>query len=85
MLNISFNSNQTKTDIHIAWWRHQVDTFSALPAICAGNSPVPGEFPAQRPVTWSFGVFFDMRLNKRLVNKRAAADLRRYRVFMTSP
>ena len=32
-------------------------------AICAGNSPVPGEFPAQRPVTWSFDVFFDLRLN----------------------
>ena len=31
-----------------------------------GNSPVPGEFPAQRPVTWSFDVFFDLRLNKRL-------------------
>ena len=26
----------------------------------------PGEFPAQRPVTRSFGVFFDLRLNKRL-------------------
>ena len=34
--------------------------------ICAGNSPVPGEFPSQRPVTQSFGVFFDLRLNKRL-------------------
>ena len=31
-----------------------------------GNSPVPGEFPAQRPVTQSFDVFFDLRLNKRL-------------------
>ena len=31
-----------------------------------GNSPVPGEFPAQRPVTRSFDVFFDLRLNKRL-------------------
>ena len=39
---------------------------SALLAICVGNSPVPGEFPAQRPVTRSFDVFFDMRLNKRL-------------------
>ena len=38
----------------------------ALLAICAGNSPVPGEFPAQRPVTRSFDVFFDLRLNKRL-------------------
>ena len=43
-----------------------METFSALLAICAGNSPVPGEFPAQRPVTRSFGVFFDLRLNKRL-------------------
>ena len=43
-----------------------METFSALLAICAGNSPVPGEYRAQRPVTLSFGVFFDLRLNKRL-------------------
>ena len=49
-----------------AWWRHQMETFSAFLAICAGNSPVPGEFPAQRPVTRSFDVFFDLRLNYRL-------------------
>ena len=48
------------------WWRHQMETFSALLAICAGNSPVTGEFPAQRPATQSFDVFFDLRLNKRL-------------------
>ena len=45
-------------------WRHQMETFSALLALCAGNSPVTGEFPTQRPVTWSFDVFFDLRLNK---------------------
>ena len=49
-----------------SWWRHQMETFSALLALCAGNSPVTGEFPAQRPVTRSFDVFFDLRLNKRL-------------------
>ena len=38
----------------------------ALLAICAGNSPVHGEFPAQTPVTRSFDIFFDLRLNKRL-------------------
>ena len=43
-----------------------METFSALLAICAGNSPVTDEFPAQNPVTWSFDVFFDLRLNKRL-------------------
>ena len=26
----------------------------------------PGEFPTQRPVTQSFDVFFDLRLNQRL-------------------
>ena len=40
-------------------------TFSALLALCAGYSPVTGEFPLQRPVTWSLDVFFDLRLNKR--------------------
>ena len=49
-----------------SWWRHQMETFSASLAICVGNSPVHGEFPAQRPVTRSFYVFFDLRLNKRL-------------------
>ena len=48
------------------WWRHQMETFSPLLAICAGNSPIPGELPTQRPVTRSFDVFFDLRLNKRL-------------------
>ena len=41
-----------------------METFSALLAICAGNSPVPGEFPTQRPVTRSFDVYFDLRPNK---------------------
>ena len=50
----------------IAWWCHQMETFSALLALCAGNSPVTGEFPAQRPVTRSFDVFFDLRLNPQL-------------------
>ena len=50
----------------ISWWRHQMETFSELLALCSGNSPVTGEFPAQRPVTRSFDVFFDLRPNKRL-------------------
>ena len=50
-----------------SWWRHQMETFfSALLALCAGNSPITGEFPAQRPVTRSFNAFFDLPLNKRL-------------------
>ena len=46
------------------WWRHRMETFSVLLALCAGNSPVPGEFPEHRPATRSFDVFFDRRLNK---------------------
>ena len=61
-----YNSPGKKDLIHIAWWRHQMETFSTLLAICAGNSPVPGEFPTQRPVTRSFDVYFDLRPNKRL-------------------
>ena len=34
--------------------------------VYAENSPVPGEFPAQRLVTRGLDVFFDLRLNKRL-------------------
>ena len=50
----------------LTWWRYQMETFSALLAICAGKYPVPGELLAQRPATRSFDVFFDLRLNKRL-------------------
>ena len=42
------------------------ENISALLSLCAWNSPVTGEFPAQRPLTRSFDVFFDLRLDKRL-------------------
>ena len=43
---------------------HQMEIFSASRALCAGKSPLAGEFPSQRLVTWSFDVFFDLRLSK---------------------
>ena len=49
-----------------SWWRHQMKTFFALLGLCAGNSPVTGEFPVQRPVTLTFDVSYDLRLNKQL-------------------
>ena len=52
--------------VYVTWWRHQMETFPALLALCAGNSPASGEFPSQRPVTESFDVFFDLRVKKRL-------------------
>ena len=60
-----YTSNRYST-----WWRHQMETFASLLALCAGNSQVPGEFPLQKPVTRSFDFF--------LVNNRDAGDLRRH-------
>ena len=55
----------------VPWWRHQMEKFSALLALSAGNSLVTGEFPTQRPVMRSFDVFFDLHLNKRVNNREA--------------
>ena len=62
-----FRDLDTQTGLHYHYdVRHQMETFSALLVICAGNSPVTGEFPAQSPVTRSCDVFFKQLLNKRL-------------------
>ena len=74
-LSVSYTTQQRQGNMYqlftsqktpCAWWRHQMKTFCALLAFCAGNSPVPGEFPHKRPVTRSFDVLFDLRLNKQL-------------------
>ena len=49
--------------IFFAWWRHQMETFPALLALCAGNSPVSDA------ELWING----------WVNTRVAGDLRRHR------
>ena len=61
------------------WWRHKTETFSALLAICAGNSPVSGEFPAQSQ--WRGALVFSLIYAwiNGWVNNREAGDLRRYR------
>ena len=50
-----------------SWWHHQMETFSVLLALCAGNLLVTGEFSSHRPVTWSFDVFFDLCLCKHMI------------------
>ena len=63
------------------WWRHQMETFSAILPICAGNSPaVTGEFPAQTPVARSFDVFFDLRWITGWVKMGEVGDLRLHRI-----
>ena len=49
-----------------AWWRHHMKTFSTLLDLCAGNSPVTGEFSSQRPVTRSFHLFLSGSQRPRL-------------------
>ena len=61
------------------WWRHHMETISALLALCVGNSPVTGAFPSQRPVTRNFGVSLICAWTNGWVNNHDACDLRRHR------
>ena len=69
-------------DIHPyspAWWRHQMETFSALLALCAGNSPVPVNSPHKGQ--WRGALMFSLIyawIND-WANNREAGDLRRHR------
>ena len=64
---------------HLTWWRHQMETFSALLALCEGNSPMTGEFPWQRPVTRGFDISLIHAWTNNWVNTRDAGHLRRHR------
>ena len=64
--------------VHNAWWRHQMETFSALLALCAGNSPVTGEFPSQGQ--WRGALMLSLAWINGWLNNRKAGDLRRHRV-----
>ena len=53
-------------------------TFTALLVLCEGKPPVIGGFPTQRPVTWSFYVFYICTWTNGWANNRDASDLRRH-------
>ena len=61
-----------------SWWRHQRETFSASLALCAGNSPVTGEFPHRGQ--WRGALMFSLICAwiNGSVNNREAGDLRRH-------
>ena len=66
-----------------SWWRHQMETFSALLALSVGNSPVPVNSPhkGQWRGVLMFSLIYawiDQRING-WVNNREAGDLRRHR------
>ena len=63
----------------LTWWRHQMETFSALLALCAGNSPVPVNSPHKGQ--WRGALMFSLicvRIND-WVNNREVGDVRRHR------
>ena len=41
--NLKKAQNTPASGLQYAWWRHQIETFSALPVLCAGNSPATGD------------------------------------------
>ena len=61
-------------------WRHQMEIFSTLLAICVENSPDTGEFPAQRQVTRAAMFSLICAWMNGWVNNRDASDLRRHHV-----
>ena len=61
LIKMPFHAETSET-----WWRHQMETFTDH--LC-WESIVTGKFTTQRPVTWRFDVFFDLRLNKRLTEQ----------------
>ena len=55
-----------------SWWRHQMETFSALLALCVGNSPVPVNSPHKGQ--WRGAVMFSLicaRINGWVNNREA--------------
>ena len=77
--NWTIHVTKAKPYAYITWWRHQMETFSSLLAFWAGNSPVTGAFPAQRPVTRSLIFSLIWAWINDWVNNREAGDLRRHR------
>ena len=72
------SKNRSQCCRGISWWRHQMETFSALLALCAGNSPVPLNSPHKGQ--WRRALMFSLIcawIND-WVSNREAGDLRRH-------
>ena len=70
---------KSPSGVPLSWWRHQMETFSALLALCAVNSPVPVSSPHKGQ--WRGALMFSLIsvwING-WVNNREAGDLRRHR------
>ena len=61
-----------------SWWRHQMETFSAWLALCAGNSPVPVNSPHKSQWRGALMFYLICVWINGWVNNREAGDLRRH-------
>ena len=72
----------TGTSFHPwSWWRHQMETFSALLAICAGIHRSLVNFPHKGQWRGALMFSFICVWINAWVNNRKAGDLRRYRAY----
>ena len=73
-----FQQSLWRYTTHIAEWRHQVEIFFVLLALCEGSPPVNSGFPSQRPVTRSFAVYLIYAWTNGWANNRYAGELGRH-------
>ena len=64
--------------VPIPWWRHQMETSSALMAPCEGNPPVTAGFSSQGIATQNFNVALLYARTNDWANSPYAGDLRRH-------
>ena len=78
--NIPWNITR-KCRIGIPWWRHQMETISALLGLNEGNPPVTGGFPHKDQ--WRFALMFSLicAWTNNCANKRDAGDLTPHRAL----
>ena len=74
---------RAKNNCRLQWQDTEMEAFSALLALCAGNSPGTGEFPSQMPVMPSFKFSLIYAWTNGWVNNRNAGNVRRFALIMT--
>ena len=73
IISLRVRSDVTTNSLLLTWWRHQMETFSALLALCAGNSPHKGQ--------WRGALMFSLicAWTNSWANNGDSGDLRRHR------
>ena len=69
------------------WWHDQMETFSALLALCVGNSPVIGEVPptkASDAEPWCFFLSVPEQMVERTIETPVIWDTTATMLIMTS-